>query len=91
MRPFWPRFLRHGLGVGISLASIGYCLGHAFLMSHRMYAPGAYNPDNERVLWQTPLVMATLGVLMTACLEFLAGLLRKPAPVAVPTPGDSVA
>jgi hypothetical protein len=89
MRPFWPRFLRHGIGVGVSLAIIGYFLAHAFLMSHRMYAAGAYNPDNERVLWQTPLVMATLGVLMTAALELVAGLFRKPAPV--PATSDSVA
>jgi hypothetical protein len=81
MRPFWGRFLRHAAGVGISLAAIGYLLANGFLMAHRVYAGGAYNPDNERVLWQTPLVMATLGVLMCGGIDLLLALFRTPAPV----------
>jgi hypothetical protein len=81
MRPFWSRFLRHAAFVGVSLAVIGYLLGKAFLTVHRIYSGGAYNPENERVLWQTPLVMAAIGIGLTAVLELLTGMLRKPAPV----------
>ena len=83
MRPFWSRFARHAIFVGISLAIIGYILGKAFLMAHRVYSGGAYNAENERVLWQTPLVMATLGISMTAVLDLLASAFRKRSPVNV--------
>jgi hypothetical protein len=86
MRRFWPRFLRHAIGVGVSLAVIGYLLAQAFLMSHRMYAGGAYSESNERVLWQTPVVMAALGILMTFGLDLLAELFRRRAPVPVTAP-----
>ena len=65
MRPNWNRIVRHTVLVGVSLGVFGYFLGKAFLVAHRMYSGGAYNPDNERVLWQTPVVMATLGIVMT--------------------------
>jgi hypothetical protein len=80
MRPFWARFVRHAAFVGVSLAVIGYLLGKAFLMAHRVYSGGAYNPENERVLWQTPLVMAAMGIVLTAALELLTGMFRRPAP-----------
>jgi hypothetical protein len=80
MRPFWARFVRHAAFVGVSLAVIGYLLGKAFLMAHRVYSGGAYNPENERVLWQTPLVMAAMGIVLTAGLELLTGMFRRPVP-----------
>jgi hypothetical protein len=90
MQPFWARFVRHALITGISLAIIGYLLGRGFLIAHRIYGGGAYNPENERVLWQTPLVMATLGIAMTGAIDIASGLFRRPAPVRVtatdPTP-----
>lgn len=86
MRPFWNRFIRHALLVGIALAVIGYLLGKAFLVAHQMYSGGAYNPENERVLWQTPLTMATLGILMTAGIDLLTGMFRKPALVSTAPP-----
>ncbi|HJZ89383.1 MAG TPA: hypothetical protein VKE40_00830 [Gemmataceae bacterium] len=91
MRPFWARVLRNTGGVGIALAVIGYGLAQAFLFTHRAYAGDAYNSENERVLWQTPLVMATIGMLMTGGLEAFLGLIRKPAPapVEVPVPANS--
>jgi hypothetical protein len=64
--------------VGISLAVIGYLLGRAFLFAHRMYGGGAYDPENERVLWQTPVVMAGIGVAMTASIDLLTLFLRRP-------------
>jgi len=86
MQPFWHRVLRHVLIVGITLAVIGYLLGRGFLMSQRVYGGGAYNAENERVLWQTPLVMATLGIAMTVGLDFLSCLFRKRAPVNTAAP-----
>ena len=86
MRPFWGRFLRHAAGVGITLAVIGYFLAQAFLSAHRTYSGGAYNPENERVLWQTPTVMAALGILMCGGIDLMGYFLRKPAPVAVTAP-----
>jgi len=86
MRPFWPRFIRHVIPVAISLAIIGYLLAQAFLASHRVYAGGAYSESNERVLWQTPVVMAALGILMTFGLDLLAEVFRKRAPVPVTAP-----
>jgi uncharacterized membrane protein YhhN len=85
-RRFWSRFIRHVIPVAISLAIIGYLLAHAFLLSHRMYAGGAYSESNERVLWQTPVVMAALGILMTFGLDLLAEVFRKRAPVPVTAP-----
>lgn len=93
MQPLWTRVLRHSAWVGITLAVVGYVLGKGFLMAHRIYSGGAYNPDNERVLWQTPVVMAALGVLMSVGLDLLISSVRRPAPVKVaaeppaPTPG----
>ena len=79
MRPFWGRFVRHALAVGISLAIIGHLLGRAFLFAHKVYSGGAYAAENERVLWQTPLVMATFGILLTAALDLLIVFVRRPA------------
>ncbi len=91
MRSFWPRFLRHAIFSAIALSVVGYILGRAFLVAHRIYAGSAYNPENERVLWQTPLVMATLGVLMTGFLDLLSCMFRKRAvvPVTVSEPPPS--
>ena len=84
MRPQWGRLLRHVLVTGIALAVIGHLLGRAFLFAHRVYGGGAHNPENERVLWQTPLVMATFGILLTAGLDLLFMFVRRPAPAQVP-------
>ena len=86
MRPFWGRFVRHAIAVGVSLAIIGHLLGRAFLFAHRVYGGGAYNPENERVLWQTPLVMATFGILLTAVFDLLVLLLRRPGQVPATDP-----
>ena len=86
MKPFWGRFVRHAVLVGISLAIIGYLLGRAFLFAHKVYAGGGYNPENERVLWQTPLVMATFGILLTAALDFLILFIRRPVNAQLPAP-----
>lgn len=93
MQPLYARLLRHAAWVGITLAIFGFVLGKGFLTAHRIYAGGAYNPDNERVLWQTPVVMAALGILLTVGLDLLMFAVRRPAPVKVaaeppaPTPG----
>ena len=84
MRPQWGRLLRHVLMTGIALAVIGHLLGRAFLFAHRVYSGGAYNPENERVLWQTPLVMATFGILLTAALDFLILFVRRPVNAQLP-------
>ena len=88
MRPSWARVGQHVAIVGISLAVIGYLLGRAFLFAHRMYGGGAYDPENERVLWQTPLVMAGLCVVMTASIDLLTLFLRRPVqlPATDPAP-----
>ena len=85
MNPFWKKTIRHMVIVGISLGVVGHLLGRAFLIVHQMYAGGAYNPENERVLWQTPLVMAVIGVLMTGGMDFVFGRRQKPAMVKVPS------
>src|SRR3954467_4123016 len=84
MHSFWSRFVRHSLVVGISLAAFGVVLGKGFLMAHRVYAGGGYDAENERVLWQTPLVMAGFGIGLTAFLDLAIGAIRKPVPVPVP-------
>jgi hypothetical protein len=91
MRPFWGRFLRHAVAVGVSLAIIGHLLGRAFLFVHKVYSGTAYNSENERVLWQTPLVMAVFGILLTAALDFLILFIRRPVhgPVSDRPPAES--
>ena len=89
MRSFWGRFVRHALGVGIVLAIIGYVFGKAFLIAHRMYGGGAYNPENERVLWQTPVVMAALGILLTLGMDLLIHFLKRPVRVEAAVPPAS--
>jgi hypothetical protein len=88
MRPSWGRVGQHVAIVGVSLGVIGYLLGRAFLFAHRMYGGGAYDPENERVLWQTPLVMAGIGIAMTASIDLLWLFLRRPVqlPAADPAP-----
>ncbi len=81
MTPFWKKTIRHMAVVGVSLAVVGHMLGRAFLFAHEAFAGGAYNPENERVLWQTPLVMAVIGVALTIGLDFTIGGRRKPSPV----------
>ncbi len=88
MSPFWGRIIRRTLAVGIVLAVIGFVLAKAFLMAHRVYSGGAYDAENERVLWQTPLTMALIGMLFSGGTEFLIGLVRKPAPVPIQPPSD---
>ena len=91
MRPHWVNLVRHVVAVGVSLAIIGHLLGRAFLFAHKVYSGGAYNVENERVLWQTPLVMATFGILLTAAVDFLVLFVRRPVqvPVADPPPAAS--
>jgi hypothetical protein len=81
MRPLWSRLIRQTAITGIALAFIGHLLGRAFLFVHKMYAGNAYNPENERVLWQTPLVMAGVGIALTAGMTLLFGFLRRPIKV----------
>ncbi|MSR53289.1 MAG: hypothetical protein EXS09_08350 [Gemmataceae bacterium] len=83
MRPNWNRIFKHSVLVGVALAIVGSLLGKAFLIVHQMYSGGAYNPENERVLWQTPVVMATLGILMTVGIDLVTGMFRKPVPASV--------
>jgi hypothetical protein len=85
MRPMWGQLIRRTAMVGVALAVIGYILAQAFLLVHRMYAGGAYNAENERVLWQTPLVMALIGMALSGGLEYVVGRCRKPAPVKIPS------
>ena len=88
MKPLWPRLLRHALMTGVALAIIGHLLARGFLHSHRLYGGGAYNPENERVLWQTPLVMAAIGIMLTAGMDVLVHLARRPTKM---TPTDTPA
>ena len=88
MRPMWGRLIRRTVMVGIALGVIGYILGQAFLLTHRMYSGGAYDPENERVLWQTPLVMALIGMGLSGGLEYVIGVCRKPIPVTAPSDPD---
>lgn len=81
MRPLWGRLVKHVAITGLSLAVIGYVLGRAFLFTHRMYGGGAYNPENERVLWQTPALMAGLGMAFTAAMDLLFAFIRRPVQV----------
>jgi hypothetical protein len=81
MRPFWGRLIRHAAWTGISLAAIGYVLARAFLFTHKLYGGGAYDPENERVLWQTPLVMAAFGIALTLGMDLLIGFIRRPVQV----------
>src|SRR5262249_19792951 len=83
MPPLWGRLLRHAILTGIALAVVGHLLGRAFLFAQRVYAGGAYNPENERVLWQTPLVMAGLGIAMTVGMDLLFSFVRRPVRVTV--------
>ena len=84
MRPQWGKLVRHVIYVGISLAIIGHLLGRAFLFTHKVYSGGAYNADNESVLWRTPLVMASLGITMTAGFDLLVMFLRRPVQTQIP-------
>jgi ABC-type enterochelin transport system permease subunit len=88
MRPFWGRFVRHAVLVGVSLAAIGYLLAQGFLIANRVYAGSAFNEENDRVLWQTPTVMAVLGILMCGGINLLGELFRKPAAVTVKVPSS---
>jgi ABC-type enterochelin transport system permease subunit len=88
MRPFWGRFVRQAILVGVSLAAIGYLLAQGFLIANRVYAGSAFNEENERVLWQTPTVMAVLGILMCGGINLLGEVFRRPARVAVKTPSS---
>jgi hypothetical protein len=83
MRPNWGRVARNAAASGISLAVIGYLLGRAFMVAHRSFGGGADTPGTNRVLWQTPLTMAMLGIILTAGLDVMLQLVRRPTPVPV--------
>jgi hypothetical protein len=86
MRPPWARLVRRVAVSGIFLGVIGYLLARAFLFTHRLYGGGAYIEENERVLWQTPAVMAGLGMALTAGMDLLLALVRRPMPTSAPAP-----
>jgi hypothetical protein len=86
MRPHWGRLLRHVLTSGIALAVIGHLFARAFLFVYRVQSGGAYVPENERVLWQTPLVMATFGILLTAGVDLFVIFVRRSAQAPAPDP-----
>lgn len=79
----WGRLIRRTVAVGVCLGVMGYLLAQVFLVMYRTQSGPGYNPENERVLWQTPLVMSLLGMAFTGGTELLIGLCRKPATVAV--------
>jgi hypothetical protein len=83
MRPIWGRILRHVAVTGIALAIVGHLLGRAFLVAQRVFGGGAADPENERVLWQTPLVMAGLGIALTIGMDLLVFFVRRPVQVSV--------
>jgi high-affinity Fe2+/Pb2+ permease len=87
--PLPKRLLRHAFIVGVVLAVLGYGLGQAFLFAHRFYAGDSYNVENERVLWQTPLLMAAIGVLISMGMDVFANAFRKPAPITAQVPPPS--
>jgi hypothetical protein len=81
------RLLRRSLIVIFTLGTIGFLFGKVFLMFVSMYASNGADPGNQRVLWQTPLVMAGFGLILTFALEAVAFALRKrPSPVPVSKP-----
>ena len=82
MTPFWKKTTRHLLIVGISLGIVGHLFGRAFLIVQQMYSGGVTSPENDRVLWQTPLVMASIGLFLTFITDVVFTRLQKP--VAVP-------
>jgi len=84
MRPLRGRLICHVAVSGISLALIGYLLARAFLFVHRVYGGGAYNPENEQVLWRTPATLAGLGMALTAGTDLLLALVRRPTPLPAP-------
>ena len=84
MRPPWGRLVRRVAVSGIFLAVIGYLLARAFLFTHRLYGGGAYIEENERVLWQTPAVMAGVGMALTAGMDLLLASIRRPMPTSSP-------
>ena len=89
MNPLWTKWLRRTLFVGGALACVGYGFAKAFLWAHHTYAGDSYNVENERVLWQTPLIMAGLGMVFSGGIEAMVMLYRKPLPVSTPTPPRS--
>jgi hypothetical protein len=89
MSPFWARLIRRSVISASVLAVVGYLLGRAFLYAYRIQSGGSYNPENERVLWQSPLTMAALGFILTAITECIAEPFRKPAKQAAKAPPSS--
>jgi hypothetical protein len=86
MSPFWGRTVRRSLFVSGSLAVVGYLLGQAFLFAYRIQGGGTPSPENERVLWQTPVTMGVLGLILTVGTEAVAEMFRKPAKQAIKNP-----
>lgn len=77
MSDFRKRLLRRSLLVVAVLGAMGYAFGQVFLMFTGFYSPTGDNPANQRVLWQTPLVMAGFGLVLTMVMEALAYAFRK--------------
>ena len=91
MQPYWKKLVRQCLISGVSLAVIGYLLGRGFLIAYRINGGGAEIEDNDRVLWQTPLVMALLGVGLTGMLSLLSNAVRRPKSATVSAPATTEA
>jgi hypothetical protein len=77
MRELGVRILKRSLPVVIVMAILGYVLAQIFLVFHRMYSGGAYDPANERVLWTAPLRLAVFGLFVVAVIELVRFALRK--------------
>jgi hypothetical protein len=76
--------IRRSLLVVLILGTMGYLFGQVFLMFLSYYSANGGDPANQRVLWQTPLVMAGFGLVLTFIMEAIGYALRKrpkPAPV----------
>lgn len=86
MSLFWSRTAKRALLVSLTLAAIGYVLGQAFLLAVRVQANIAPTPENEAVLWKTPVTMGLLGLIMTVGVEAFAELFRKPAKQTIKNP-----
>jgi len=80
MRELGIRILKRSLIVGLILAALGYIFAQIFLWSHRYYGGGGYDPANECVLWNAPLRMAILGVVIIIVVETIRFALRRKLP-----------
>jgi putative copper export protein len=88
MRELGMRILKRSLPVAVVMAILGYLLANLFLWFHKIYGGSAYDPANERVLWEAPLRMAIFGVALVAIIEAVRFALwrkRVTPPVETPT------